>query len=304
VQIEIFTVIVTYNGAQWIQRCLSSVVNDSRVVVIDNGSVDDTLKIIKSEFKNVHLMESKENLGFGAANNIGIELALKRGADYVFLLNQDAWIQKEGLKKLINTANGFPQFGILSPIHLNGTGEKLDKNFGGYLYNKGGRKFITDKICSRISDQIVDCEFVNAAAWLLSRKCIEKVGLFDSLFFHYGEDENYAQRVRYHNMKIGVVDSAYVHHDREGNSNAYFKSDFESLIRKLKIAWADVNADEERIQLSIVNQVNRKRISALKSLLRLDFIDFREDLKDSKDLYKIGMASLASRTKNRNSWKV
>ena len=206
----IFSVIVTFNGSTWIKSCLGSFENKHNIIIVDNGSQDNTIDLVKNHFPEVHLIKSEVNLGFGAANNIGINYALEQGAEYVFLLNQDAWIKKGTLELLVDTLERNKEYGIISPIHLNGSGKMLDKNFGDYLYNKGGRKFITDKILGRTSEAIIDIEFVNAAAWLLSRKCIEKVGLFDPLFFHYGEDDNYIQRVRFYSFKIGILSSAFI----------------------------------------------------------------------------------------------
>ena len=84
---KVFVVIVTYNGVQWIRKCLQSC-QDYPVVVVDNQSTDATVEIIQNEFPKVHLIEESKNHGFGQANNIGISYALNKGADYVFLLNQ------------------------------------------------------------------------------------------------------------------------------------------------------------------------------------------------------------------------
>jgi GT2 family glycosyltransferase len=88
--------------------------------VVDNNSADDTVNFIKANYPEVTLLEQNKNLGFGKANNIGISLAMKNEADYVFLLNQDAWVQPDTIEKLVSAHQREPQFGILSPMHLNG----------------------------------------------------------------------------------------------------------------------------------------------------------------------------------------
>ncbi len=70
---------------------------------------------------------------------------------------------------------------------------------------------------------LLNTEFVNAAIWLLSKNCIETVGGFNPCYFHYGEDDNYLERVKYHNLKIGILTTAFAVHDREENDN-YFKN--------------------------------------------------------------------------------
>ena len=99
---------------------------------IDNASQDRTVSLIESRYPEVRLIKSKENLGFGRANNIGMKIALKEGYDAVFLLNQDAWIDAKVLGELSELSRSHPRYGILSPIHLTGSGEKLEQGFAGY----------------------------------------------------------------------------------------------------------------------------------------------------------------------------
>lgn len=82
---KIYFIIVTYNAMKWAEKCFSSLRNSSipvHTIVVDNGSIDGTQDYIKSQFPDVELIQSAENLGFGKANNIGIEKAYKNGADF------------------------------------------------------------------------------------------------------------------------------------------------------------------------------------------------------------------------------
>ena len=300
---SIFSVIVTYNGSAWIKRCLGSFENKHNIIVVDNGSQDDTIDLVKNHFPEVHLIESEENLGFGAANNIGIKQALKQGANFIFLLNQDAWIEKGTLDLLVDTLKKNTEYGVISPIHLNGTGEMLDRNFGDYLFNKEGRKFITDKILCRSSKTIVDVEFVNAAAWLLSRKCIEKVGLFDPLFFHYGEDSNYLQRTIFHNFKVGVVTESFIYHDRENRKGSHMKKDFSTELRMYKKKWADVNRNDVDIENDIRNVLKIKKRNRNKKILFLKILMAKKIISQIIELNKVAESCQSSRLMNRKEFK-
>ncbi len=117
---SIYTIIVTYNGERWIRNCLAQLLKSSlpvHAIVIDNASQDGTVDIIRNEFSDVTLLQNAENKGFGAANNIAIQVALQHNADYIFLLNQDAYIEKDTLNQMLkfqtNTA-----YGIISPVQL------------------------------------------------------------------------------------------------------------------------------------------------------------------------------------------
>jgi GT2 family glycosyltransferase len=156
-----------------------------------------------SGYKEVDLIKSPENLGFGKANNIGIKKALEEGADYVFLLNQDAWVFENTIENLVNIMQANKKFGILSPLHFSADEVHLDKNLETYMNRATGE------------DQGVKIvPFVNAAAWMMSRECIESVGYFESLFGHYGEDRNYCDRVAYHKFLIGIDTHSKIIHDR------------------------------------------------------------------------------------------
>ena len=211
----IYVIVVTHNGRKWYDKCFESLKKASipiHIIVIDNASTDNTVSYIKENYPGIYLIENEENLGFGKANNIGIEYALKNGADFVFLLNQDTWVGEKTIELLFNSLQENHEYGIVSPIHLRGDGQELDYRFYSYLYNS--RTFLSDIILARRSKPIYEVKFVNAAFWLLTRKCIEKIGYFDTLFSHYGEDEDYCNRLNYHNIKIGIVPSTFGWHDR------------------------------------------------------------------------------------------
>ncbi|MFM9987836.1 glycosyltransferase family 2 protein, partial [Flavobacterium sp.] len=181
---KVFVIIVTYNGSKWIEKCINSLLHSTYpidIVVIDNCSTDNSVELLK-QFPQIHLIQSKENLGFGKANNIGIDYALQSEADYVFLLNQDTWVFDDTISNLVAVAQNNPSFGIVSPMHFSGDEKTLDEGFVTYYSRKIGES---------LDKNIVIVPFVNAAAWLVSSACLRKVGGFESLFGHYGEDRNY-----------------------------------------------------------------------------------------------------------------
>ena len=101
---KVLVVIVTYNALKWIQKCLRSVEKSTLqadVLVVDNGSTDGTLPLIRTDFPRTRIIETGENLGFGAANNRGLRIAHDECYDFAYLLNQDAWLEKDTLEKLV-----------------------------------------------------------------------------------------------------------------------------------------------------------------------------------------------------------
>ena len=212
-------VIVTYNGVKWLPACLGSLQASElplSVVVVDNGSTDGTPAQIKAHYDWVRLIEPGENLGFGKGNNLGLQLALAEGYDYVFLLNQDAWIHPDTIRKMVEVHAQAPAYGVLSPVHLNGAGDKLDFQFSNYVVPDLCPGFYADAVLGvATKPSVYAAHFVNAAAWLISRDCLARVGGFDPIFPHYGEDIDYLDRAKFHGFQVGICPEVYIHHDRE-----------------------------------------------------------------------------------------
>lgn len=216
---NVSTVIITYNGMQrnWIQKCFDSLINSSipiDIIAIDNGSTDGSIEYIRKHYSNVDFVVSNINLGFGKANNLGIRKALDNGADYVFLLNQDAWVEQNTIESLISIMQTHPEYGILSPIQLNGKGTDLDKNFEINMNTNNCPDFISHCYLSKLK-YVYPLKFVMAAFWLLNRETINRIGLFNPVFPHYGEDNDYLNRVEYHGLKAGICPRVVGYHDRD-----------------------------------------------------------------------------------------
>lgn len=212
----VFAIVVTYNGTKWIDKCFGSLINSTiplKILAIDNASTDGTPQIIREKFLKVEVIETGENLGFGKANNIGLKRVLDENADYAFLLNQDAWVEKDTIEKLIAVQSQNQEFHLLSPIHLNGKGDAIDRNFENYLGRNYTPELISDIYLKKIKP-FYEGKYANAAAWLLSYHCLETVGGFDPIFKHYGEDDDYINRMHLAELKLGIVPNAIIYHDR------------------------------------------------------------------------------------------
>ena len=231
---RILVIVVTYNGLHWLDRCLGSVRTSevpADLYVWDNDSTDGSADFVQGRFPEAKLVRSADNLGFAEANNHGMRYALDKGYDYVYLLNQDAWIEPSTLGTLIAAHQAHPDFAVLSPLQMTDGLEVLDKQFEKILEVAGGTHF--RNLChprhhkregpfregSRSDDSGSVCPpspvtRVMAAHWLVPCEALEKVGLFSELFPIYGNDDNWCDRARYHGYKIGVVPEARAVHDR------------------------------------------------------------------------------------------
>lgn len=207
---KVLTLIVSYNFEPWMDRCLSSLRGSTypcTILVVDNASTDQTCFRIRTEYPEVRLHENKVNTGFGAANNIGFRYALEQGYDAVFLVNQDSYIEDNCIEIIKETGEKYPDYGLISPLHLNGSGLDLDFGFKTYTGLKS--------LSTVPTADIVASGFINAAFWWLPIKTVKRVGGFSPLFPHYGEDVDYVNRLLYHGGKIAYVPRALAYHCRE-----------------------------------------------------------------------------------------
>lgn len=254
---SIFCVVVTYNGMHWLPRHIDALIKSTiplEVVFVDNGSFDGSQDYIQANFPKAHLIDSKENLGFGKANNIGVKYALENGADFVFLLNQDAYLDESTVADCLKafSLNG-DEIALVSPVHLNGEGSALDVGF---------QRCISEELCpGYVSDMALDklkkdypIYSVNAAAWLLKSEVVKRIGLFSDAFFHYGEDINFQQRLKYFGYKSLLVPNAFIFHDR-----AERKGEKSELGKKIEV---------KTNQMTILMNINEPFSLSIKKVLK------------------------------------
>lgn len=266
---KILVIIVTYNAMHWIDKCLTSVQKSSITldcIIIDNKSSDNTIETIKNNYSFCKIIENKENLGFGKANNIGLQYAIDHDYDFVYLLNQDAWIFPETLSLLINAYQSNNEYGILSPLQMYASKNKLDNNFQICC----SKELVSDSICGCHMKGVYSTSFVMAAHWLIPKDALLKIGGFSPSFPHYGEDHNYIHRMIYKKYKIGIVPKAKAVHDRE------FRIDKKSLIIRKEYIDSIVEISNPNISLyrNLLIQPLRlfKRCIQLKSFTGLKYI--------------------------------
>lgn len=231
---KIYFIIVTYNAMKWAEKCFKSLRQSSvpvHCIVVDNGSTDGTQKYITANFPEVELIQSEKNLGFGKANNIGIEKAYQKGADFFYLMNQDAWIFSDSLEKLLHVYNFHPdkkEIGILSPMHIDGTGKKLDIFLDKYIAHNFETRLISDLYFQTLQP-FYEISFINAAHWFLPKETIDVVGGFNPYFFHYGEDLEYVNRILFHKKKTLLVPESKVVHDGKQSLSKVDYTKYEDL---------------------------------------------------------------------------
>ena len=266
---NIFFIIVTYNSEKHINNCINSIRKyepKSNIIVVDNNSIDNT-RILLKKYKEIFVLESQVNLGFGKANNIGIEFALKQGADYFYFLNDDAYLVESITTSLIKYLDSNHNVGILSPMHCKMNCQQLEVNFEKFLYQQG----VLSQMMSNILNigkikTVYQVDFIQAASWFIPAKVILKVGGFNPIFFHYGEDNDFVNRLKYYKLNLYVITDLKIVHIGNPLNNSYDKNYNNYHINRIKSSW-----------LVQILDLNRKSnlIALGKDFLKLIFLSFK-----------------------------
>ena len=219
---SVCVIVVTHDAGPWLSTSLEplrDVPPGAAVIVVDNGSRDRTVQLIRERYPQFLLIESKENLGFGRANNLGLEQGIRRGSDYFVLLNQDATITWSDIHALCDVADRHPNTGVLSPLHLF-SNDCIDLMQRRHVLTQN-TEFIEDLVLGRSWRDVYPVAVTNAAIWLIPKRTLQSVGGFDPIFFHYGEDTDYCRRVQRAGLVVGLSPQVRGYHLREQRETTY-----------------------------------------------------------------------------------
>lgn len=217
---KIGIILVNYNGADDTMECIRSIqkstYNDYEIIVVDNCSTDSSYKCLQ-EYRKTHdftLLQARFNNGFSAGNNVGIEYALKNGAEYVLLLNNDTVIQEDCIERLLEVYNNTQGCGAAIGKILYYSNQNIIWYAGGALSDKTARTehFGYGQSDDENEKRIRKVTFGTGCCLLLSRKIIEHIGLLSEQFFLYEEDAEYSYRITNNGYDIIYVPSARIYH--------------------------------------------------------------------------------------------
>jgi len=209
---KVIVVVLNWNNYTDTASCLSSLrqlhYDNCEVVVVDNGSTDDSASQIRNAFPEVSVIETNSNLGFAAGCNVGIRYALGRDSHFIWLLNNDTVVDPEALQTLIDKATSDERMGAVgSAIYVMDDPTRLEAWGGGHVNVWLGR---SRQFLVPVHDSSID--FITGASMLIAREAIEQVGVLSEQFFMYWEDADFCYRLRDANWKIGVAGESKVWH--------------------------------------------------------------------------------------------
>ena len=237
---RLFVIFVNFNSGRQLYDgvlAVSKLKSVHQIIIVDNGSSDDSLKQVEKIGIRVEIIKNSKNIGFYKAINMGINKSLKMGAEMVMPLDFDLDFSSDFISKLLSV-----EADIVAPVL------KFKRN-GDWVYDYGGRinwflgrsthlekngplalenfsKFAGDRSTQNSYD------FVSGGCTIFKKKVFEKIGLFDEDYFVYYGDTDYSLKAARNGFKVVLDPNTIVHHKLEITKQT-------KNIRKLKIAWMD-----------------------------------------------------------------
>jgi GT2 family glycosyltransferase len=212
---KVTVVIPSWNAREEVGACLKSLEAQSlkpHIIVVENGSIDGSLQYIKATFKDVELIEHRENKGFSGGVNAGIKKAMRDGADYIALFNNDAVASKTWLEELVRALDENEGVGIVTCKFMTEDKKQLDSTGDYYTtwglpYPRGRGEPVSDKY-----DRETAVLGASGGASLYRATLFEDVGLFDEDFFAYYEDVDISLRAQLAGWRIRYEPRAVAYH--------------------------------------------------------------------------------------------
>jgi N-acetylglucosaminyl-diphospho-decaprenol L-rhamnosyltransferase len=237
---SVSVVVVTYNALPWLERCLDSVA-EYETIVVDNGSMDGTVELVRERYPQVKLIE-QPNVGLAAGWSRGIESAAGR---FLLLLNADAWAVGNAVMQLAAFADEHPQAAMVGPKLLNTDGS-LQRSVRGFptLWRLATEYFFLRKLAPRSHalnafyagdfdhDETREVEWVMGACLFVRRDAIDAVGPPDSTFFLFSEETDWCYRFRQAGWSVVFYpDAEIVHVSGASHGGRFFRENVRSHLR-------------------------------------------------------------------------
>lgn len=211
-------IVLNWNGKEDTLDCLASLERldypAMDIIVVDNGSSDDSVSAIRAGYPAVHLIELDENLGFVGGNNIGMIEAQRLAADFVLLLNNDTVVAPDFLRQLIAAAqNG--QFRIAGPLIYYHQQPKIIWSAGGEIdWRRGSTRMvgIGEQDTGQFGNTPYAVDFLTGCALLFHRQVLEQIGPLDERFFAYYEEAEWCVRAKRAGYTCWLVPQAKIWH--------------------------------------------------------------------------------------------
>jgi GT2 family glycosyltransferase len=207
---DVTLLIVTFKSGESIHRCIDLIPKKYPILVIENSADNFFKSDLEKKYNNVKCILAGENLGFGKASNIGLNLVKSK---YAFLINPDTLLTSNTIEQLIHYSQEINDFALLSPVME----DPEDKNYS--IYKK---KFLPINTL-----EYLEIDFIKGFAMFFNMSKFKSIGFFDEKIFLYFEEDDLCRRVRKLNQKIYVIFSSKITHAGGQSHNKEFNEEID-----------------------------------------------------------------------------
>ena len=252
---DVSAVVVTYDALPWLDRCLESV-RGVETIVVDHGSTDGTLELVRERFPEVRLVE-QGNRGLAAGWNTGIRHA---SGDWLLILNADAWLTEGSLERLVAFGEAHARAAVVGPRLLNLDGS-LQRSVRGFptVWRLATEYLFLRKLAPRsrllnafygagfAHDEPREAEFVMGACMLVRRAAVDEVGELDESYFLFSEETDWCHRFRAAGWQVWFTPSAEcVHVGGASHGGRFFRENVRGHLRFLAKHRGERDAERAR----------------------------------------------------------
>lgn len=214
----VYVILVNYNGYKDTIECVNSLrkINYSnfKIIIVDNGSNDDSLEILKQNLNDCIILECKENRGFSGGNNIGINYALKHDAEYILMLNNDTLVEADFLNYMVESFECNNNIGLVGCKIMYYDYKNIIWYGGGYIdwFKFTGMNFQIGKEDIGQCNVSKEISFMTGCCMLIKKEVFQSVGYLSEDYFMYYEDVDLCVRINDAGYKIWYNPKAIVYH--------------------------------------------------------------------------------------------
>jgi hypothetical protein len=242
---KISIIILNWNGKNDTLECLQSVQEidypNFDVIVVDNGSKDDSVRAVRARFPKVAVCETGKNLGYAGGNNVGMRYALENGAEYILLLNNDTVVDSGVLKGFMQASELIPQGGIFAAkIYYYAEPTKLwyagiKRNDQRFCFEHIGDGLYDDELSF---NAIAETDYACGCCLFIPAKIVRTIGLLDEAFFLVFEETDWCYRARQNGHKCYLIPQAKVWHKVSASFGGDESPLFNYFMTRNRLLWA------------------------------------------------------------------
>lgn len=295
---KISIIIINYNGKKDTLECLASLEKVNyphfEIILVDNGSKDDSVQEISTKYPSIDLIETHQNLGFSEGNNVGIKKALQTGTEYFLLLNNDTTVDPDFLSGFVQATIEEPSASILGakiyqyhhPHIIDHLGGMWNKDKGEFESTAQG--FLEDH---KTYEHMQKVDYVCGCAFFIKREVIETIGFLEPHFFLLWEETDYCYRAQQYGFEIWTAPQAKIWHKISSSFTGgkpqmhYFWWRNRLLFVKRNFKGAEKKSLYQKVLLKEIFQINKRFV--LKSLQLILMRSFSSQEKINKQKEKI-----------------